>query len=126
MLSLCAVEPDGSRCIGDLVGECPVGNGLGVGGRDETGPEAASRQRRARRGKGSLRNRVVLGPEAERNSVTLGGADAVWLEDKITTPAANSNKMVLCESGASKGGSSEDVGEMHYDWFGVKETSSFR
>lgn len=126
MLSLCAVEPDGCRGIGDLIGEGRVGNSLGVGGRDETRPEAIVCKRRARSVEGSLRNRVVLGPEAERDSVTLGGADAVWLEDKITTPAANGNKMVLCEGGASKGSSSEDVGEMHYDWFVVKETSSFR
>ena len=124
MLSLCAVEPNRRRSIRDFVCECPVGDRLSVGSGDEARPEAVVK-RLAWSVERGLGNGVVLGPEAEGNGIALSCLDAIWVEYKITTPAAYGNEMVLCESGANKGGSGEDGREMHYDWLRKKESSSF-
>jgi hypothetical protein len=116
VLALAAVEPDGSRGVCDFVGEGGAGDLLGVGSRHEAGPEAALHGL-AGVGKGGLGNGVVLGPELESDHVTLGRLDAVGLEDQVASLVTNGNGVLLGESGASHGGSSEDGGEMHYDWF---------
>ena len=115
MHALGAVEPDGSRSVGNLVCEGGRGNLLGIGSRHESGPEAVV-HRLARVGKGGLGDRVVLGPELEDDGVTLSSHDAVGLEDQVASLVTNSNGVLGGESGASHGGSSEDGGEMHYDW----------
>ena len=124
MLSLCAIEPDRRRCVLDLVCECRVGDRLCAGGGNEARPEAVF-ERLARRRKCGLGDGVVLGPEAEGDGIALSSFDAVWLENQIAALATDSNEMLLSESGASEGGSSEDGREMHYDWLRKKESSSF-
>lgn len=107
MLALGAVEPDGSRSVLDLVGESPVGDLLTGGGGDEARPETAVHGR-AWLGKGALGNGVVLGPEAESDSVTLSSGDGLRNEDKATSLVGDSDEVVFRNSGADKGGGSED------------------
>lgn len=115
MLALGAVEPDGSRGIGDLICECPVRDIVRVGGRNKARPEAVVHGL-AWRVEGGLSDGVVLGPETESDSVTLGSGDAVWLEDQLASLGSNGDLVVHCKSGASEGGSSEECREVHYDW----------
>lgn len=115
MLALCAVEPNGSRGIGNLICEGPVGYVLGVHSRDETRPEAVI-HRSTWRVEGGLRNGVVLGPEMEGDCVTLCSGDAVGLEDQLAGLGSNGNLVVDGKSRANKGSSSEKSSEMHYNW----------
>ena len=57
---------------------------------------------------------MVTGPELEGDGVSLGGRDGIRVEIKPTL--AGNNDVISRNSGASKGGSSEDGRETHYDW----------
>jgi hypothetical protein len=107
MLALCAVEPYWCGGVLDFVGEGPVGDSIGGGGGDETGPETIVHGR-ARLGEGALGNGVVLGPEAESDGVALSGGNGLWNEDEATGLVGDGDKVVFRNSGADQGGGSED------------------
>jgi hypothetical protein len=98
VLALCAVEPDRRRGVLDFVCEGGVGESLGAGCWDETGPETAGHGL-ARLVESGLGDGVVLGPEVEGDGVALGGDDLV----------------VRCHGGAGEGSSKDGGGEKHYE-----------
>jgi hypothetical protein len=114
VLALCAVEPDRCRGILDFVGEGGVGESLGTGSWDETGPEAVG-QRLARRVEGSLGDGVILGPKVESDGVALSGGKVARVEGKRAGLVGYDNLVVLCESSASEGSSEDGSGEKHYE-----------
>ena len=107
MASLSAVEPYWSRSVLDLIGEGPVGNLLGIVGRDEARPEAVVHGR-TWLGESALSNGVVLGPELESDSVALSCGNGLRNEDEASGLVRNGNDMVFRNSGTGKGGSGED------------------
>lgn len=113
MLSLCAVEPDGCRCIGDIVHVVELSSCAGIGGWYIAGPEAIGR-RRAWACECGLRDGVVLGPELEPDDVADVGGDLRGFESQ--TVFAYNDIDVIGDSSASKGESRDGGGETHYDW----------
>jgi hypothetical protein len=107
MLALGAVEPNGCGGVLDFVGECPVCDGVHGGGGDEARPETVVHWR-AGRGESALGNGVVLGPEAESDHVTLSSCDGFGNEDETAGLVGHGDEVLLCNSGANHGGSSED------------------
>lgn len=107
MLGLGAVEPDGCGGVLDFVGEGPVCDRLGGGGGDEAGPEAVVHWR-AGGGESALGNGVVLGPEAESDRVTLFRGDGIRYENETTGLVGDGDEVLLCNSGANHGSSSEN------------------
>lgn len=103
MVSLLAVDPDGSRGVGD---------GVGVSGEvwsnvvrgHETRVEATS-ERRAGALEGALSGGVVLGVEDELDDVTLGSGDVIRLEGEL----ASSTDDDLVNGSRSGGSSSSGV-----------------
>jgi len=114
MFALCAVEPDWSGSVLDGVCVCRVGDDCSGFGGNESRPEALLHRFAGLR-EGALSNRVVLGPELEHDGVALGSLDAVRHEDQRTSLVADGNGVHFRNSSTSKGGGSEDGGEMHYD-----------
>ena len=112
MLSLGTVEPDGRRCVGDLHRERPVCDTRIRLGRDKSRPEAIL-HRLARLCERALSDGVVFGPEAECDGITLSCLEAIGAEDQTTSLVCDGDKVVFRNSGANKGGSSEDAREMH-------------
>ena len=115
MLALAAVEPDGRRSVLDLVHEDGGGGGRGVRGGDEARVEATVHGL-AGLVEGGLDDRVVLGPEVERDHVALGGLDGVGLEDDVAVLVTDGDGVLGGQDGASHGGGRDEGREVHYGW----------
>lgn len=105
MVALLAVEPDGSRGVGD--GERGGGEvWSGVVGGLVARVEAAS-ERRARLGERALGGGVVLGLEDELDDVALGSGDVVRVEDEL---AGSADDDLVDGAGSGCAGGSSLVG----------------
>jgi hypothetical protein len=114
VLALCAVEPDRRRGVLDFVCEGGVGESLGAGCWDETGPETAGHGL-ARLVESGLGDGVVLGPEVEGDGVALSGGQVRGHKLESAHLVADDDLVVRCHGGASEGSSKDGGGEKHYE-----------
>lgn len=61
---------------------------------------------------------MVLWPKLEDNIVAILGSDSLWVEEQGSILETNGNADIGREGSACEG-SSDESGEMHYDWWKV-------